>query len=147
MDDNNNFWFESWKQQHTSRVKNPQEKLSKKMLKKKSTKLNVFRPKSKLQPYVPLINHPAAYEFLCACFLYLLTCGRVVAGSVPDWCCRRWRPEWGWCYTRPPPLLSCCLAGHVTEPVTAAASLPWSLTGWRPWHWGLERSRWRRARF
>lgn len=67
---------------------------------------------------------------------HLLTCEREAAGSAPGWYCRRWKPEWGWCCTHPPPQQSCCLAVNVTEPVTAAALLPWSLTGWRPWCWG-----------
>lgn len=79
--------------------------------------------------------------------MHLLTCGRVAAGSVPGWCCRKWRPEWGWCCTHPPPLPSCrCLSGRAVEPAPAAASLPWSLTGWRPWHWRPGRREWRRAR-
>lgn len=68
----------------------------------------------------------------------LLTCGRVAAGSAPGWCCRRWRPAWGWCCTRPPPPPSCRPAGREPEPATAAAWPPWSLTGWRPWHVGRE---------
>lgn len=61
-----------------------------------------------------------------------LTCGRVAAGSVPGWCCRRWRPAWGWCCTHPLPPLPGCLAGRGAEPETAASSLPWSPTGWKP---------------
>lgn len=82
-------------------------------------------------------SHTAAYDFQHLWFC-LLTCGHVVAGSVPGWCCKRWRPVWGWCCTRPPPPQSCYLAGHATVPATVAASPPWSLTEWRPWHWGRE---------
>lgn len=79
--------------------------------------------------------------------MHLLTCEHVAAGIVPDWCCRKWRPEWGWCCTRPLPPPSCrCPSGRAAEPATAAASPPWSLTGWRPWCWEPGRSEWRRAR-
>lgn len=63
----------------------------------------------------------------------LLTCGRVVAGSVPGWCCRRWRPVWGWYCTHPPPPLTWSRAGRWAGPVTADAWPPWFLTEWRPW--------------
>lgn len=79
---------------------------------------------------------PATFKFQPVSF-HLLTCGRAAAGSVPGWCCRRWRPVSDWCCTHPPPPLSCCLAGRATA--AAAALLPWSLTGWRPWHWGIQK--------
>lgn len=63
----------------------------------------------------------------------LLTCGRVAAGSVPGWCCRRWRPVWGWCCTHPPPPPSWSRAGRWAGPATADVSPPWFLTEWRPW--------------